>query len=121
MEAAGIDLTIPQWAVMLQLFRGGELTHQELADRTFRHHTTMTRMIDQLVEKNYACRSRSAKDRRVTVLSLTDEGHALVRRILPLALQMLSVATADTTPEEQALFAQTLRKLEARLIADETA
>jgi DNA-binding MarR family transcriptional regulator len=119
MRAAGLDLTIEQWAVLLQIFRAREITHGELADRTFRHRTSLTRMIDALEDKGYVQRTADSEDRRIVQLSLTSEGQSLMMILLPLALDTISVALDHVAPDQTQLLVGLLEHIERNLLRDE--
>jgi DNA-binding MarR family transcriptional regulator len=119
MLAAGLDLTIEQWAVLLQIFQVREITHGELADRTFRHRTSLTRMIDTLVDKGYVQRTADPQDRRIVQLSLTSEGQSLMMILLPLAIDTLSVALDNVPPDQMQVLIGLLQHIERNLLKDE--
>jgi DNA-binding MarR family transcriptional regulator len=60
----------------------GALTMTELADYSAIDRTTMTRIVDQLVEAGLVERETPKADRRQVVLTLTDKGRAASRESL---------------------------------------
>jgi DNA-binding MarR family transcriptional regulator len=74
-------LTAVQWAPLLIISRGGNPTAASLARDLNTDTGAMTRMLDRLEAKGLLTRSRSAQDRRVVVLTLTDQGRELTTRI----------------------------------------
>lgn len=57
---------------------GGEATAGELAKQADLSPASMTAMLDHLEEGGVITRRRSAQDRRVVVVALTEHGHELV-------------------------------------------
>jgi len=71
-------LTGPQlWAIKV-LASHGALRVSELAGKMYLHPTTVVGILDRLEKRGLICRTRSATDRRVVDISLTDEGRTLV-------------------------------------------
>jgi len=74
-------LTAVQWAPLMIISRGGNPTAASLARDLNTDTGAMTRMLDRLEAKGLLTRSRSSQDRRVVVLTLTDQGRELTTRI----------------------------------------
>lgn len=74
-------LTSAQWAPLLRLHTGGAAAVADLARWSLTDAGAMTRMLDRLEAKGLVRRVRSAHDRRVVHLELTDEGQRAVRQI----------------------------------------
>ncbi|GAB7534421.1 MarR family winged helix-turn-helix transcriptional regulator [Burkholderia sp. 3C] len=71
---APLGLTAQQIGVMLMLARGEAGTPLELSRRLCYDSGSMTRMLDRLEKKGLLERRRSAADRRVIELALTERG-----------------------------------------------
>ena len=74
-------LTNAQWVPMLKLYLGQAATAAELARQCDLDAGSMTRLLDRLEAKQLCRRSRSADDRRVINLELTDAGEVAARQI----------------------------------------
>jgi DNA-binding MarR family transcriptional regulator len=74
-------LTAVQWAPLMIISRGGNPTAASLARDLNTDTGAMTRMLDRLEAKGLLTRSRSLTDRRVVVLTLTEQGRDLTSRI----------------------------------------
>lgn len=86
----GTGITGAQWAILMRISRGCASTAAELC-RYSRYDTgSMTRMLDRLEEKGLIRRERSSKDRRVTMLELTDAGRDLLPQLPPVAIKVLN-------------------------------
>jgi DNA-binding MarR family transcriptional regulator len=76
-----------RFAVLMQLNRaacsGGASTPAELAEATGVTRATMTGLIDTLVRDGYVTREPDATDRRMTTVTLTQNGASLLEAILP--------------------------------------
>ncbi|WP_431961112.1 MarR family winged helix-turn-helix transcriptional regulator [Actinacidiphila sp. bgisy160] len=77
-------LTRPEYDILIALRRvGGELTPGRLARETFASGAAVTKRIKLLEERGLVARRPDGRDRRVSHLRLTEEGRALVDRVLP--------------------------------------
>lgn len=80
-QLAHTELTNAQWIPLFKLSMGKSSTAAELARECRLDAGAMTRMLDRLEAKGLLRRERSAADRRVVTISLTDYGTAAAREI----------------------------------------
>ncbi|MFK0295967.1 MarR family winged helix-turn-helix transcriptional regulator [Streptomyces sp. NPDC090442] len=77
-------LTRPEFDVLATLRRmGRELTPGRVARETFASGAAVTKRVRQLEQRGLLRRRPDDRDRRVTHLSLTDEGREIIDRLLP--------------------------------------
>jgi len=95
-----LELTAMQWEPLLLLFNQRVDTVAALARESHVNCGAMTRMLDRLEVKELLRRCRSADDRRVVNLKLTDKGQAVGKELLPIVRQELQVHLRDFTDEE---------------------
>jgi DNA-binding MarR family transcriptional regulator len=74
---SGLDLTYPQYLVMLVLWEGDGITVSELGDRLFLDSATLTPLLKRLQAAGLVQRTRGIHDERQVIVTLTDEGRAL--------------------------------------------
>ena len=67
-------ISVSQCYTLEILHRFGPLKMNQLSDRMCLTISTMTRIIDQLVKKRLVLRDEDAKDRRIRLIRLTEEG-----------------------------------------------
>lgn len=72
-----LDLTYPQYLVMLVLWEEQGISVKTLGDKLFLDSGTLTPLLKRLESKGLVRRGRSESDERVRVLDLTPEGIAL--------------------------------------------
>lgn len=72
-----LDLTYPQYLVMLVLWEEQGISVKTLGDKLFLDSGTLTPLLKRLESKGLVRRGRSELDERVRVLDLTPEGIAL--------------------------------------------
>lgn len=96
-----------------------ELTPGELARETFSSGTAVTKRLRALQERGLVDRRGDERDRRVAHVRLTEEGRALVDRLLPeqLAYERSALSGLDeqTHSELSCLLSELLVQLEARI------
>jgi DNA-binding MarR family transcriptional regulator len=84
----GFQLSQGRFMVMLHLFnkiegKSFEMTPAELAERACVTRATITGLLDGLERDAYLVRRPDPKDRRMVLVSLTEQGMALMERVLP--------------------------------------
>lgn len=77
------SLTFSQWTVLMALREWGHSTSAELARDICHDAGSLTRILDELEQRDLIARVRSETDRRVVSLSMTPQGLTLVETLLP--------------------------------------
>ncbi len=80
-EATASGLSMPQFMVLRWLHRAGPIAATRWAERTGTSPSTVTALLDGLVEQGYVRRGRDPHDRRQVLVSLTPAGHRLLERV----------------------------------------
>jgi DNA-binding MarR family transcriptional regulator len=110
------ELTFSQWTTLVALHDGRIKTAGDLAHNICHDAGSLTRLIDQLVERELVTRARSKTDRRVVTLALTARGSALVEGLAPRIINFWNELLSDFTHAEVDTLIQLLTRL---LIATE--
>jgi len=71
-------ISVSQCYILETLHTHGPLTMNELAKKMYLKISTITRVVEQLVKKNYVKREEGLNDRRVRLINLTDSRRALI-------------------------------------------
>lgn len=74
-----MDLTMQQLKVLLVLAASGARTSHDLAQALGVGATTLTGIVDRLEARGLVVRKPDARDRRVRLVALSDQGEGLVR------------------------------------------
>ncbi len=77
---AKVQLTVPQFRILIRLNKHGCQTHIEVAEWIGITPATLTRMIDTLVKRKLILRKVGLSDRRQTFLIPTSSGKALAEK-----------------------------------------
>ena len=96
----GMGITGAQWVILMRIARGCASTAAELCRYGHCDTGSMTRMLDRLEEKGLIRRVPSSKDRRVTLLELTDAGRDLLPHLPPVAIKVLNAHLKGFTRAE---------------------
>ena len=72
-----LDVTYPQYLVLMVLWDNEEQTVGQLGEKLFLDSGTLTPLLKRMEQKEMVIRKRSAADERIVNLSLTSKGKAL--------------------------------------------
>ena len=98
---ADLDCTFSQVKMLFLLEDGGEHSVKEIAQRLGLSLPAASRAVDGLIQRGYVSRRASAEDRRSRLVALTDDGRAVVDRVLRARLQALEQFAEELTPHER--------------------
>jgi DNA-binding MarR family transcriptional regulator len=104
-------VTPAQGYTLLSLPEKGYLSMNDLSDSLDLAKSTMTRMVDQLVEKGLVRRKPDAEDRRMVLVGLTDQGRVM-RTTLESSLQdFFRQVEAGLREDERPLILRSLERI----------
>ncbi|ORM70811.1 MarR family winged helix-turn-helix transcriptional regulator [Pantoea rwandensis] len=95
---AQLEITYPQYLVMLVLWQQDDVTVSEIGEQLFLDSATLTPLLKRLESAGLLRRQRSRQDERQVVVTLTDEGRALREKAqtIPEAVQCATACDDDT-------------------------
>ncbi|QUL36602.1 MarR family winged helix-turn-helix transcriptional regulator [Erythrobacter sp. JK5] len=108
------SLKIPEWRVMAVLGDAGTATQRDLTAATVMDKVAVNRACKVLEERGLVTRAPNARDGRSHLLELTEEGWAIHREVMPLALQTESELFDGFAPEERVQFRALLERMRHR-------
>jgi DNA-binding MarR family transcriptional regulator len=94
------ELTFSQWTTLVALHDGRIQTAGDLAQNICHDAGSLTRLVDQMVERGFVTRARSETDRRVVTLSLTARGRSMVESLAPKVMDLWNGLLSGFTHEE---------------------
>lgn len=74
---AQLDLTYPQYLVMLVLWERDDVPVKDIGEKLFLDSGTLTPLLKRLEAAHLVKRTRSSEDERQVLIALTPQGHAL--------------------------------------------
>ncbi|MBR0715976.1 MarR family winged helix-turn-helix transcriptional regulator [Bradyrhizobium liaoningense] len=107
---AGFDLTPVQYAALASIKANPGIDQATLAGLIAYDRTTITGVVDRLVQKNLLVRRASSRDRRARELEITDEGKRTLRAITPAVEEAQRIMLRGLTPKEAAELMRLMRK-----------
>lgn len=109
---APIGLTMTHGALLSFVDEYGSLTQRELADLLHITRVSTGTFIDALEERNLVRRTDDPADRRVWLITLTEDGAETVREFYEIDRQLREHLRAGFTRDERQQLAQFLERLE---------
>lgn len=106
-----LDITVPEWRVILTLARYPGSTATEITERWAMDKMAISRAIQRQDKVGNIQRQRNPEDRRSFRLSLTETGDALYERILPVANERYQTLVSCLTRRELGSLHKSLDKL----------
>ncbi|MDT0690861.1 MarR family transcriptional regulator [Salegentibacter sp. F188] len=111
-----LNITYPQYLVMLVLWQYKEQSVNEIGERLMLESNTLTPLLKRLESKEFLLRNRSKTDERSVIVSLTEKGNALKEEASSIPTKIMG-SFKDTSISEAEIisFKETLHKLVAVL------
>ena len=104
-----LDLTYTQYITMMVLWENQSMTVKDLGNCLYLDSGTLTPLLKKLEAKGLVTRSRSRKDERNLIVTITDEGMALRDKALFVPEEMAKCI--ELTPEEAGFLYRILYKI----------
>ena len=84
-----LDITYPQYLVLLVLWKEQQQTVGQLGEKLFLDSGTLTPLLKRMEQKEMVVRSRNIEDERIVVISLTKKGSALKEKVKDIPEKLL--------------------------------
>jgi DNA-binding MarR family transcriptional regulator len=109
-EQAGFDLTPVQYAALAAISSNPGIDQITLAGLIAYDRTTITGVIDRLVQKGLVLRQASIRDRRARELAITDDGQRTLQAITPAVEAAQRIMLRGLSEPEQQQLMRLLKK-----------
>ena len=109
-----LELTYPQYLVMLVLWEGDEIRVTDIGERLFIDSATLTPLLKRLEIAGLLVRYRATTDERQVIIALTDAGRALREKAQSVPEAVM--CATDCSLDEIVNIKQQLEKLRGKLI-----
>lgn len=116
MQEAGISLDRALFPLLIGVERIGPIGVVELAERTGRDYTTVSRQVAKLESLGLVERRGSAADKRVREAVVTPEGQALINRVDAAREKIASATLADWDEADLDMLARLMRRFADALL-----
>ncbi|WP_028403187.1 MarR family winged helix-turn-helix transcriptional regulator [Ectobacillus panaciterrae] len=105
-------IPLNEFYVLTVLFKyNHQMMVSEIADKLHVSTSHITAVSDKLIEKELIARERSAADRRIVYLSITDKGKELAEEMKEILNQRYEETFKNFTNEEIEMFSYLLKKI----------
>ncbi|MBS1095914.1 MarR family winged helix-turn-helix transcriptional regulator [Gluconobacter wancherniae] len=115
-EEAGIPLDRALFPLLARVWRYGPIGVVDLADRTGRDHTTISRQMSKLEELDLIARRSSTTDKRVREATVTEKGQEMVDMLNAARERLANRILVDWTGEDLDQLRSLLRRFADDLI-----
>ena len=106
-----VGLDIPSWRVLMILHNMRSASVSEISNHSVVKLSTMTKIIQRMQNEGLVTSAPSDKDRRVTVVTITDKGEKVGRQGFKESVKIVERVFADFTDVEQQILLTLLNKL----------
>ena len=100
LKEANIDITIDQWLVLNTILEQPGISQLDIANHVFKDNTTVTHIIEKLVEHKYLKKNFHESDKRMTSLKVTIKGIDVIRKVNRVAINYRATALNGLSKKE---------------------
>ncbi len=107
-----LDITYPQYLVLLVLWEENTKSVKQIGEKLFLESNTLTPLLKRLEQKQIIVRQRDKNDERAVLISLTEIGQELKEKALDIPSEVANtLQNFDVNDEQMQNFKHTLLKL----------
>ncbi|MGJ9385315.1 MarR family winged helix-turn-helix transcriptional regulator [Salipaludibacillus sp. CF4.18] len=110
----GFNATTEHWTVLVQLWNQDGLSQLELAERTGKDQASMSRLIQNMLNRELIYRRKDPVDARCKRIFLTENGKEQQERLMDLVNDTLEKATEGITEEDVAITKHVLKNIASK-------
>jgi len=107
----GYHITFEQWTVLNILYMEPGSIQSEIAVKTYKDKTNVTRILDVLSKNGYVIREKHENDRRSSCIYLTDAGRKTFEDLIPYIKSINEQFRKDISDEDLGIFLNVLEKI----------
>ncbi|MCK4252370.1 MarR family transcriptional regulator [candidate division WOR-3 bacterium] len=110
------EITLPQMFLLQIVFEKNMCTMTDLSKNIGITKSAVTGLTDRLIRSKLIARTRGIKDRRIVIISLTEKGKNLIKKVLNEHQQMIKKAFSPLTHKEQEIYLDLIKKIYKGLV-----
>lgn len=113
LQENGLDELIPSHGnILTALYENhGKLTMKKIAEITGKDKSTITPLVNKLVDLGYITKEKNQLDKRITHIILTSKGKQIQEKFSDISNKVYSAAYKNFSAEEKEVFLELLKKL----------
>jgi DNA-binding MarR family transcriptional regulator len=108
-----LDITYPQYLVMMVLWENDGLTVSHIGDKLFLDSGTLTPLLKRLEAKGFIVRKRNKEDERVVEAFLSESGRELQQKACEIPGKILE--KIDVEPEDLVQLKENIQKIVSKI------
>ena len=116
-KTRGFPVTPEQWLLMLNLMNSGPVHQNQLAKMQFKDKAAIKRLLDHLEKGKLIERNVSKLDKRKKVVSLTESGSEMIRKLNDISKKTIKKACKGLTEVELNALKRLIRKIEGNRVS----
>jgi DNA-binding MarR family transcriptional regulator len=110
-HAGNAEITHRQFAVLLSLRNGGQMTQAALSAVTRMDRSTINEMVPRMLERNLISKSNSPHDKRAIHLSIAAHGLKTLKEVLPAVIRSQEMILGSLPKEYRRIFRHCLETI----------
>jgi DNA-binding MarR family transcriptional regulator len=110
-QVGNAEFTPRQFAILLSLRNGGQMTQAALSALTRMDRSTINEMVPRMLERNLISKSNSPHDKRAIHLSITAHGLKTLKELLPSTIRSQEMIIALLPKEYRRIFKHCLETI----------
>jgi DNA-binding MarR family transcriptional regulator len=95
---SSVRITLPQFQVLQLVYFGEAVNVKDLTHLTGLAASTVSEMVDRLVELTYVTKTQNLVDRRQVVLKCTRQGSSIIRKVIRQRVRSVQEVTKSMKP-----------------------
>ncbi|MCC9071244.1 MarR family transcriptional regulator [Flavobacterium sp. F-65] len=105
------DITVDQCLLLIMINKNSDYSQKEIAELIFKDNTSITRIIELMVKKEYLTRTINELDRRKFNLEITEKGKKTIELLTPVINKNRQIALEGLSEDEIELLDKMLSKI----------
>lgn len=101
LKEEGLNITNEQWIVLKVICANPAVSQTEIAEKSLKDKTNITRILDILEKNAYIERRKDHKDRRMNRIHITEQGLKILKAVNPVTQKTDKICT-DSLNKKQA-------------------
>ena len=93
-----VRITLPQFQVLQLIFFGEAINVKDLTRLTGLAASTVSEMVDRLIELTYVTKTQNSLDKRQVILKCTKQGASIIRKVIRQRIQTVQEVTRNMKP-----------------------
>lgn len=110
-DKTGLDITVNQTLLLIIISEDSKLSQKGMAELLFKDYSSVTRMVELMVKKDYLKREINEKDRRRYNLITSEKGTKSLKSLESTILENRSTALSGLTDNEIIQLNSSLQKI----------